>query len=519
MGHFRALLSVSDKTGLVDFARQLHDAGGELIASGGTARALMQANIPVTEVEQITGSPEILGGRVKTLHPAIHGGILARRTPEHLEELALHGIGAIDLVVVNLYPFQATVAKPGVTLEAAIEEIDIGGVALLRAAAKNHESVAVACNPSDYAAVAAEFAQGGASPETRRRLALAAFQHTAEYDTAISNWLASQFEAGDADTAAETSPDTTLPDTLDTALTIVQRNRYGENPHQQGALYGYAGEAPAFEVLHGKEMSYNNWLDLDGAWTAAQDFPDPTVAIIKHGNPCGLASADTLAEAWAKAFASDTVSAFGGIVTVNRTLDLNLAQALGDIFLEVVAAPDYEPEALAVLKSKKNLRLLRFNGAPEHPLSLRSIVGGVLVQEVDRSQEDMDPSAWKVVSQKQPTPEQLADLAFAWRTARHVKSNAIVYVKDRATVGIGAGQMSRVDSVMMAGVKAGERAQGAVMASDAFFPFADGIEAASKYGIVAVVQPGGSIRDAEVIEAVDRMGLVMLYTGTRHFRH
>ena len=513
MGLFRALLSVSDKSGLVEFARQLHDAGGELIASGGTARTLTQAEIPVTEVEQITGSPEILGGRVKTLHPAVHGGILARRTPEHLEELAVHGIGAIDLVVVNLYPFQATVAKPGVTLEAAVEEIDIGGVALLRAAAKNHESVTVVCNPSDYATVAQEFARGGTSAATRQRLALAAFRHTAAYDTAISGWLATQFEVADPLTS------NTLPDTLDVDLAVIQHNRYGENPHQQGALYGYAGEAPAFEVLHGKEMSYNNWLDLDGAWQAAQDFPDPTVAIIKHGNPCGLASADTLAEAYAKAFASDSVSAFGGIVAVNRTLDLDLARALGDIFLEVVAAPAYEDEALAVLKSKKNLRLLRFVGAVDHPLTLRSIVGGVLVQEIDRSQEDMDPASWQVVSQKQPTPEQLADLAFAWRAARHVKSNAIVYVKDRATVGVGAGQMSRVDSVMMAGVKAGERAAGAVMASDAFFPFADGIEAASKYGIVAVVQPGGSIRDAEVIEAVDRMGLVMLYTGTRHFRH
>lgn len=511
MGLFRALLSVSDKSGLAEFARALIDAGGELIASGGTARTLVQAGIPVTEVEQVTGSPEILGGRVKTLHPAIHGGILARRTPEHLEELALHGISTIDLVVVNLYPFQATVAKPGVTLEAAIDEIDIGGVALLRAAAKNHESVTVVCNPADYAIVAQAFAAGGTSLATRRRLAVAAFRHTAEYDTAISSWLAQQFTE---ETAAEV-----LPDRLAVDLEVIQRNRYGENPHQQGALYGYAGAAPAFAVLHGKEMSYNNWLDLDGAWQAAQDFPDPTVVIVKHGNPCGLASADTLAEAYAKALASDPVSAFGGIVTVNRTLDLDLARALGDIFLEVVAAPEYEDEALAVLKSKKNLRLLRFTGTDVRPLSLRSIVGGVLVQEVDRSQADMDPAAWQVVSQKQPTPEQLADLAFAWRTARHVKSNAIVYVKDRATVGVGAGQMSRVDSVMMAGVKAGERAVGAVMASDAFFPFADGIEAASQYGIAAVVQPGGSIRDAEVIEAVDKMGLVMLYTGTRHFRH
>lgn len=516
MALFRVLLSVSDKSGLVEFAQRLHDAGGELIASGGTARTLAQAGIPVTEVEQVTGSPEILGGRVKTLHPAIHGGILARRTPEHLEELAIHGIGAIDLVVVNLYPFQATVAKPGVTLEAAIEEIDIGGVALLRAAAKNHESVTVVCEPSAYGAVANAFANGGTTLEQRRGLALAAFRHTATYDTAISGWLATQFE-GEGNTQESASE--ALPPSLTVALERVQLNRYGENPHQAGALYGYAGEKPAFAVLHGKEMSYNNWLDLDGAWLAAQDFPDPTVAIIKHGNPCGLASADTLTNAYAKAFASDPVSAFGGIVAVNRPLDLSLAQALGDIFLEVVAAPEYEAEALALLKSKKNLRLLRFEGTPDHPLSVRSIVGGVLVQEVDRSQSDMDTSTWQVVSKLQPTPEQLDDLVFAWRTARHVKSNAIVYVKDRATVGVGAGQMSRVDSVMMAGVKAGERAIGSVMASDAFFPFADGIEAAAQYGIAAVVQPGGSIRDAEVIEAVDKMGLVMLFTNTRHFRH
>jgi phosphoribosylaminoimidazolecarboxamide formyltransferase/IMP cyclohydrolase len=516
MSTFRALLSVSDKAGLVDFARALVAAGGELVASGGTARAIAEAGLPVTPVESVTAFPEILGGRVKTLHPAIHGAILARRTPQHTEELAAHGIQPLDLVVVNLYPFEETVAQPHVTLSTAIEEIDIGGVALLRAAAKNHESVTVVCDPADYDSVAGAFGRGGTTLDERRQLALKAFRHTAAYDTAIAAYLSTQVD-GEAIPASE--PDSVLPRALHLDLLRVQLNRYGENPHQQGGLYGYAGEEPAFEILHGKEMSYNNWLDLDGAWSAAQDFPDPTVAIIKHGNPCGLASAATLAEAWPRAFASDSVSAFGGILAVNRTLDEETVRAIGDLFLEVVAAPAFEEEALRLLRSKKNLRLARFNGAPARPLSLRTITGGVLVQELDRSQVDMDPSTWKVVSQRQPSAALLDDLAFAWRCARHVKSNAIVYVHNRATVGVGAGQMSRVDSVMMAGHKAGDRSRGAVMASDAFFPFADGIEAAAKHGIVAVAQPGGSLRDAEVIEAVDRLGLVMVFTGARHFKH
>jgi phosphoribosylaminoimidazolecarboxamide formyltransferase/IMP cyclohydrolase len=516
----RALLSVSDKTGLVEFARRLDAAGVELVASGGTARAIAGAGVPVVQVEDATGFPEILGGRVKTLHPAIHGGILARRTPQHLDELSAHKITPIDLVVVNLYPFQETVAQPNVTLSTAVEEIDIGGVALLRAAAKNHESVTVVCSPDDYDAVAEAFGGGGTSLQQRKQLAIKAFRHTAEYDGAIAEYLAEKIgvdDGGDVE-AGEDSP-APLATHLHLDLHQMQINRYGENPHQKGGIYGYVGDEPAFEVLHGKEMSYNNWLDLDGAWTAAQDFAEPTVAIIKHGNPCGLASDGTLAQAYEKALASDPVSAYGGILAVNRTLDLQTVEHIGSLFLEVVAAPAYEDEALAALQRKKNLRVLVHSGAPLRPLSLRSIVGGVLVQEVDRSQEDMDATAWQIVSARQPSAAQLADLAFAWRTARHVKSNAIVFVKDRATVGVGAGQMSRVDSVMMAGHKAGDRARGAVMASDAFFPFADGIEAAAKYGITAVVQPGGSLRDAEVIEAVDRLGLVMCFTGTRHFKH
>ena len=511
MSTFRALLSVSDKTGLVEFARRLHEAGGALIASGGTARQLRDAALPVQSVDEVTGFPQILGGRVKTLHPAIHGGILARRVPHHLEELDAYNIAPIDLVVVNLYPFQQTVAQPNVTLATAVEEIDIGGVALLRAAAKNHEAVTVVCDPTDYDQIAAAFANGGTTMMQRKKLALKTFRHTAEYDTAIAFYLSGQVEEIDAVAG--------LPVRLQVDLEQVQLNRYGENPHQQGGLYAYAGEKAPFAVLHGKEMSYNNWLDLDGSWQAAQDFPDPTVAIIKHGNPCGLASAATLADAYEKAFASDPVSAFGGIISVNRPLTAEMVRRMGDLFVEVIAAPTFENDALDLLRKKKNLRILQPTGVQQRPLSLRSIYGGVLVQELDQSQADMDPANWRVVSAQQPTTEQLADLAFAWRVARHVKSNAIVYVKEQATVGIGAGQMSRVDSVMVAGHKAGEKAQGAVMASDAFFPFADGIEAAAKHGIAAVVQPGGSVRDDEVIAAVNKLGLVMVLTGARHFRH
>ncbi len=511
MAKIQALLSVSDKSGLVDFARQLHEADVALIASGGTARAIQDAGIPVRAVEELTKFPEILGGRVKTLHPAIHGGILARRVDHHLEELDAYQIGLIDLVVVNLYPFQQTVAQPNVTLATAVEEIDIGGVALLRAAAKNHESVTVICNPEDYASVAAAFAAGGTTMMQRKQLALKAFRHTAEYDTAIAAYLTGQI---DDDDIADN-----LPGQIQLDLRLAQRNRYGENPHQQGGLYAYGGDKPPFEVLHGKEMSYNNWLDLDGSWQSAQDFPEPTVSIIKHGNPCGLASAATLADAYEKALASDPVSAYGSIISVNRPLDAATVRRMADLFVEVIAAPGFEDDALAILQKKKNLRIVQPTGVELRNLSVRSIYGGVLVQELDRSQADMDPATWHIVSEKQPTPEQLADLAFAWRVARHVKSNAIIYVKDTATVGIGAGQMSRIDSVMLAGHKAGEKSQGAVMASDAFFPFADGIEAAAAHGIAAVVQPGGSVRDDEVIAAVNKLGLVMAFTGTRHFRH
>ncbi len=511
MSKFRVLLSVSDKTGLVDFARKLHEAGGELVASGGTAKQIADAGIPVLSVDEVTGFPEILGGRVKTLHPAVHGGILSRRTPQHLDELEAHGITPIDLVAVNLYPFKETVAKPDVTLSTAVEQIDIGGVALLRAAAKNHESVTVVCDPANYDAIADAFADQGPTASQRKQLALKAFQHTADYDVAISAYLASQIAAEDESVL--------LPEHMRVDLDRVQLNRYGENPHMQGGLYAYAGGTAPFVVLHGKEMSYNNWLDLDGSWLSAQDFEEPTVAIIKHGNPCGLASADNLADAYEKALAGDPVSAFGSIVSVNRELDVETVQRMADLFIEVIAAPEYDDEALELLMKKKNLRVVQPTGVKERSISLRSIYGGVLVQELDRSQDDMNPENWRWVSEAQPTDEQIADLAFAWRLTRHVKSNAIIFVKGQAIVGVGAGQMSRVDSVMIAGHKAGERAKGAVMASDAFFPFPDGIQEAAKHGIVAVVQPGGSVRDDVVIDAVNELGLVMAYTGTRHFRH
>ncbi len=515
MPNQRALFSVSDKTGLVSFAKKLHEAGTELVASGGTAAQLADAGLPVVPVEVLTGFPELLGGRVKTLHPAVHGGILARRTKDHLEELAEHGLLPIDLVVVNLYPFEQTVAEPDVSLAEAVEQIDIGGVALLRAAAKNFESVAVICEPDDYDSVAQAVASGGLEVETRQALALKAFRHTAAYDATISNFLAGRQPEKD-DEPQDTA---TLPAQVRLDLERVQVMRYGENPHQQGALYRYSNASPAFEQLHGQEMSYNNWLDLDGSWQAAQDFDAPTVAIIKHSNPCGLASAETLANAYENALASDPVSAFGSIISVNRRLDEATAERMAKLFIEIVAAPSYDDEALAILQRKKNLRILRAAGTVPSQLSIRTVYGGALVQEPDNSRDDLEPVNWQIVTRNRPDASQLEDLAFAWRVSRHVKSNAIVYARDRATVGVGAGQMSRVDSVMLAGHKAGDKARGAVMASDAFFPFADGIQAAAAHGVAAVVQPGGSIRDEEVIESCDRLGLVMALTGTRHFRH
>jgi phosphoribosylaminoimidazolecarboxamide formyltransferase/IMP cyclohydrolase len=522
----RTILSVYDKSGLVEFARGLVDLNFELVASGGTARALSAVGLPVTQVDQITGFPEILGGRVKTLHPAVHGGILARRTREHLAELAGHGIAPVDLVVCNLYPFAATVAKLGVTEPEVIEEIDIGGVTLLRAAAKNFEAVTVVCDPADYAMVLREAeVKAEAEPlnlDLNRRLALKAFQHTAAYDAAIATWLAGRVdeEAGHAPTHGQTQG-LPLPEIITLAAERVQLLRYGENPHQQAALYRWSGAAPAFEQLQGKELSYNNIVDLEAAWGMPQEFAEPTVAIIKHTNPSGLASAASLIEAYRLALACDPISAFGSIIAVNRQVDRALVEEIGSLFVEVLAAPGYTPEALAWLaEHKKNCRVMigRSDSAAVAPaLVLRSVAGGLLAQTPD--DRGADEMAWQVVTQRQPTAAERRSLAFAWLAAKHVKSNAIVFVQGTATVGVGAGQMNRVDSVYLAARRAGDRSIGAVMGSDAFFPFADGIEAAAAAGVTACIQPGGSLRDDEAIAAADRLGLAMVFTGERHFRH
>lgn len=499
----RTLLSLSDKTGLLDFARGLHDMGVELVASGGTAKTLADAGLPAIPVSDLTGYPDLLDGRVKTLHPAIHGPILARPTAEHLAELASRGMVPIDLVICNLYPFERTVARADVSEADAVENIDIGGVTLLRAAAKNFERVTVVVDPADYGPVLAMLAGGGIPPEQRRRLALKAFRHTAAYDAAISRYLTRQVE-GDA-----------LPEVLNLTAERVQALRYGENPHQSAAFYRWQGLPPAFEQLQGKELSYNNLGDLDGAWGAVNEFETPAVAIIKHANPCGLATADDLAMAYQRAFDCDPVSAFGSIIAVNRPVDLALVEAIGSLFVEVLAAPDFTPDALARLSKKQNLRVMKHTGASAFPLRLVTVEGGLLAQTPDGELL----AETRVVTQRQPSAEEMADLLFAWRVAKWVKSNAIVFAKGQATVGVGAGQMSRVDAVNYAGMKAGERAAGAVMSSDAFFPFADGIEAAAKFGITAVIQPGGSVRDDEVIAVADRLGLAMVFTGMRHFRH
>ncbi len=500
-----ALLSVADKRGLAEFAEGLTRLGYPLLASGGTARAIRDAGLDVTRVSDLTGFPEILGGRVKTLHPAVHGGILARNTPEHMAELKRHGLRPVDVVAVNLYPFRETTARLDVPETEAVEQIDIGGVALLRAAAKNFERVTVVCDPDDYGEALIQL-QGEQTVAQRRALAFKAFRHTASYDIAIAKYLARQTGEG------------ALPEMALTSLRKVQTLRYGENPHQSAALYLPDGTEKAFVQLHGKEMSYNNWRDMDGAWNAIQDFDDPTVVITKHANPCGVASALSLVEAYQAALASDPVSAFGSVIAVNRPLDLETAEAMKGLFIEVIVAPDYEPDALARLKRKsKNLRILKHTGVPLPDSLWRTTAAGVLINTPDRSMEP--PEEWRVVTERQPTEEEMRSMAFAWKVVKHVRSNAIVLAKGQATVGVGAGQMSRVDAVKLAAWKAGDRAKGAVLASDAFFPFPDGIEAAADAGVTAVVQPGGSIRDQEVVDAADRLGLAMAFTGVRHFLH
>ncbi len=547
----RALLSVSNKESLLGFAQGLADLGVELIATGGTARALREAGLAVRSIEAVTGFPEILDGRVKTLHPAVHGGILARRDQAHLAELEAQGIVPIDLVAVNLYPFAETVAQPGTTLTEAVEQIDIGGVAMLRAAAKNFAHVAVVSDPTDYATILAELReQGDLAIATRQHLALNAFRHTASYDAAISRYLAARFEEAAAsyicideaaasciciDEAAASCiciDEAAFPATLHLNLTKLADLRYGENPHQQAALYSL-GSPPSFpppvggeeggggplggHLLQGKSLSYNNILDLDAAWRVVSDFAAPTLAIIKHSNPCGAASDPNLADAFRAALASDPISAFGSIIAANRPFDGEVALALGDLFVEAIAAPAFTPEARQTLSSHPNCRLLEMSGTEDLAWEMRGVRGGLLIQEEDSISED--EADWKVVTERKPTAEELEALRFAWKVAKYVKSNAILLAQGLATVGVGAGQMSRVDAVRLAIAKASERAQGAVLASDAFFPFPDGVEEAARAGVTAIVQPGGSKGDAAVIDAADAHGLAMLFTGVRHFRH
>ncbi len=494
----RALLSVSDKSGLVEFARELQALGVELISTGGTARALREAGLPVVEISEYTGLPEMMDGRVKTLHPKVHGGLLfLRGNPEHEAAAAKHGIRPIDLVVVNLYPFEQT---------PDIENIDIGGPSLLRSAAKNHASVTVVVDPADYPQVLRDIQEhaGNTCEKFRLKLAMKAFETTARYDAAIAGWL---YERRGKDE---------WPDTLLVALRKAQDLRYGENPHQRAAFYG-----EPLEQLHGKELSYNNILDLSAAAELVAEFDEPTVAIVKHTNPCGVGSAGTLREAWERAYATDRQAPFGGIIAVNRPLDAGVAEAISEIFSEVIVAPEFEPEALAILQKKKNLRLIRQSSIVHRPPTiLRSVVGGVLAQ--DRDSRLVSAADLKVVTRREPTQAERHAMLFAWRVAKHVKSNAIVFAAEGRTLGIGAGQMSRVDSAKLAVWKAGEAGlslRGSAVASDAFFPFADGVIAAAEAGATAVIQPGGSVRDAEVIAAANDRNLAMVFTGIRHFRH
>jgi phosphoribosylaminoimidazolecarboxamide formyltransferase / IMP cyclohydrolase len=516
----RALISVSDKARLVPFARALTDHGVEILSTGGSARALREAGVPVKEVSEHTGFPEIMDGRVKTLVPQIHGGILARRDlAEHVEQMRDHGIAPIDLVVVNLYPFEATVAK-GASYDDCVENIDIGGPALIRAAAKNHDFVAVVTDPDQYDDLLSEIAASvGTSLSLRRRLAAEAYAHTAAYDAAIATWFGQQ-------------RDETFPKRLTIAGSLRQTLRYGENPHQEAAFYASGlrpGVATATQV-QGKELSFNNLNDTDAAFECVAEFDAPTVAIIKHANPCGVATAERLAEAWDAAFRCDPVSPYGGIVAVNRTLDAAAAEKIAAIFTEVIIAPDADEAAKAVLARKKSLRLLLTGGVPDPAdggLAFRSLAGGFLAQTRDTGR--IAASDLKVVTRRSPTASEFADLLFAFRVCKHVKSNAIVYARAGATVGIGAGQPNRVDSARIAAWKSEEAAkaaglpdrltEGSVVASDAFFPFADGLEVAIAAGATAVIQPGGSIRDAEVIAAADAAGVAMVFTGMRHFRH
>ncbi|MEU3709268.1 bifunctional phosphoribosylaminoimidazolecarboxamide formyltransferase/IMP cyclohydrolase [Streptomyces catenulae] len=511
----RALVSVYDKSGLEELAQGLHAAGVQLVSTGSTAGRIAAAGVPVTKVEELTGFPECLDGRVKTLHPKVHAGILADlRLTEHQKQLADLGVEPFDLVIVNLYPFRETVAS-GATPDECVEQIDIGGPSMVRAAAKNHPSVAVVVNPDRYDEVLDAASRGGFDLADRKRLAAEAFQHTAAYDVAVASWFAADYAAAD---------DSGFPDFLGSALERKNVLRYGENPHQGAALYldpAAPGGLADAEQLHGKEMSYNNFTDTDAARRAAYDHDEPCVAIIKHANPCGIAIGADVAEAHRKAHECDPLSAFGGVIAVNRPVSKAMAEQVAEIFTEVIVAPDYEDGALEALTRKKNIRVLRVLGAPGASVEVKPIDGGALLQVTDCLQADGDdPAHWTLAAGAALSEDELAELAFAWRAGRAVKSNAILLAKDGATVGVGMGQVNRVDSAKLAVQRAGEeRARGAYAASDAFFPFPDGFEVLAEAGVRAVAQPGGSIRDEQVVEAAEKAGVTMYFTGTRHFFH
>ena len=513
----RAIISVSDKTGVTDFAKGLSQLGFEIFSTGGTQKALAEAGVPVKSVSELTGFPEILDGRVKTLHPVIYGGILARRDlPDHMAQLAENNIETIDLVAVNLYPFVQTVAKEGVTFDEAIENIDIGGPSLIRASAKNFPSVIVLVDPADYQPVLEKLRAGGVKLAERKRLAQKAFQHVAVYDTAISQYLRQGMEA--------------FPDEMTVALKKRYGLRYGENPHQQAAFYAEQVVGAKQETgitwakqLWGRELSFNNILDADAAWVVVTDFAAPTTDVIKHTNPCGLASHNDMAEAYRRALSGDPVAAFGGIVATNRAIDLATAEEISKTFYEIVIAPEYEAKALEVLKRKKNLRILvaelppTYGATPAGYLDFRRVKGGFLVQSSDSLAEG--DVTLKTVTKREPTQTEIEDLLFAWRAVKHVKSNAIILVKNKTLLGMGAGQPSRIISAQIAKEKAGEKAKGSVLASDAMFPFSDVVKAVATCGVTAIIQPGGSIRDDESIKAADKYNIAMVFTGTRHFKH
>ena len=512
----RAILSVTDKTGLVEFAKKLAAIDVELVSTGGTAKLLRDAGISVKDISELTGFPEMLDGRVKTLHPMVHGGILHRReNPAHVSSIEEHGIVPIDMIVVNLYAFEKTAAKPGVHFEEIIENIDIGGPSMIRSAAKNFQDVAVVTSAGDYDAIAAEMKKSGGSLslETNWRLAQKAFATTAAYDAAIASTLErispEEFEL---------EADQKFPLTLRMSFQKAMDLRYGENPHQSAAMYSDGSDTGVANgrQIQGKELSYNNIVDLQAAWDLAQEFEETVCTIIKHTNPCGTATAERLVDAYKKALECDPVSAFGGVIGVNRVIDAATAEEMAKLFVEAIAAPGFEPAALEKFAAKKNLRLVEIHHVPQKWV-LKNVSGGVLLQESDV--RPLQPADLKVVTKRQPSPQEMRALLFAWKIAKHVKSNAIVYSRDGQSVGIGAGQMSRVDSCRIGAMKAVLPTQGTVAASDAFFPFPDGVEEIAKAGTTAIIQPGGSVRDPEVIEAADRLGLAMVFTGVRHFRH